>query len=373
MRIQRIAAHPLLIEVSARPLGLDLRVEKELALVEIQTDEGVVGHGVTGHVAPTAVAPLVHAYADAVIGQPALAHVAIRDRWLEVADLRGQTGIAYHALSAIDLALWDLKGRILGEPVWKLLGADGRDVALYASVGSVSQDRAQLVDLAVRLQDEGFEALKFVVAARAASRRVGSLTSWLREDVAVLEELRAALDDDTCLLISARSSLTLREAVAMARELEGIGVSVFQEPTLGNRPLDVAQLARQTGIATALGHSCGPAERFLEYLDMGALSFIQPNAVTCGGITGATEIAAMARAFGVPVLGGGSWMFHNLPVLAAAGPGVLGEWFPLRDVLPMGELYQQLPTQRGGRVSLPAEPGLGLRLDPDAVRRFRAG
>lgn len=288
-------------------------------------------------------------------------------------DLRGQTGVADHALSAIDLALWDLKGRILGEPVWKLLGADGHDVALYATVGSVSQDRVELLDLATRLQDEGFRALKFVVGERAASRREGSLNSWLHEDLSMLAELRSVLHDDTRLMIFARSSLTLPAAVAMARELVDLGVSVFQEPTLGNRPRDVAELARRTGVATALGHSCGPAERFLECLEVGAPSFVQPNVVTSGGITGAMEVAAVARAFGVPVLGGGSWMFHNLPVLAALGPGVLGEWFLLRDVLAMSELYQKLPTQHGGRVSLPVGPGLGLDLDPDAVDRFQVG
>src|SRR5690606_14484151 len=151
----------------------------------IETEDGLIGHGLTSITQEKVIETIINeVVAPALIGEDALAHEACWDRMYWLMTSRGQSGYASHATAAVDVALWDLKGRYLNQPIWRLLGGARREVPVYATFGFDFLDIDGLKDAAAELTKQGIQHLKMVVGHRAMQRRdLGrSLLKAIQED-----------------------------------------------------------------------------------------------------------------------------------------------------------------------------------------------
>src|SRR5262245_18256396 len=145
MKIARVSATPLNIPIHIKLLGVHRKTSLARCFVEVETDSGIVGHGLTSITEEDVIAQIVNGVAGpAIVGDDPLAHERIWDKLYWTLMPRGQTGYAAHALAAIDIALWDIKGKALGQPVWRLLGGARSRVPGYATLGFGFFDREQL-------------------------------------------------------------------------------------------------------------------------------------------------------------------------------------------------------------------------------------
>ncbi|MPZ57439.1 MAG: mandelate racemase/muconate lactonizing enzyme family protein [Rhizobiales bacterium] len=368
MKIARIAATPLNVPLQVTLLGLDKAASLSACVVEVETDNGIVGHGFTAITEEEVVARIIDAVAGpAIIGDDPLAHERIWDKLYWTLMPRGQTGYAAHALAAIDVALWDIKGKALNQPIWRLIGGARPRVPIYATFGFGFFDREQLADAARLWVSQGFRRLKMTVGHEALRRRdVRPIEDIIREDEARIAAVRTAVGPDIALYIDANCSLDLYHATRLAEMIKPHGISFFEEPLTQNDALQMAQLRRQTGMALACGQNEGLLFRFRDLLLHEAVDYLQPNVVISGGFTQSVKVAALAAAFNVPVANGGAWSFHNMHLQAGLANGTLVEHHYLAVEL-CRQIYTGLPTPKDGFMTLPDAPGLGFELNRDVV------
>ena len=368
-KIVRITATPLNVPLQITVLGLNRRASLSCCLVEVETDDGLTGHGFTAITEEEVVARIVEAVAaPAIIGDDALAHERIWDKLYWTLMPRGQTGYAAHALAAIDVALWDLKGKALGQPVWRLLGGARPRVPLYATFGFGFFDRDELAAAARLWVSQGFRRLKMTVGHEALRRRdQRPIADVILEDKARIEAVREAVGPDVGLYIDANCSLDLSHARRLAEMIRPCGITFFEEPLSQNDARQMAELRRLTGIPLACGQNEGLAFRFRDLLLHEAVDVLQPNVVISGGFTQCVKIAGLAAAFNVPIANGGAWSFHNMHLHAGLANGGLVEHHYLAVEL-CRQIYSGLPEPKDGWLELPDAPGLGFEVDRDAIR-----
>ena len=315
MKISRIEATPLNVPVHVDVAGVDRMISLSVCLVAVETDDGIIGHGITGITEEEVIAETVNRIAGpALIGEDPLAHERIWDKLYWLLSPRGQTGYASHVIAAIDVALWDIKGKALGQPVWRLLGGARPRVPVYATFGFNFFDREQVAEAARIWRGKGFARLKMTVGNQAMQRRdePRPLADVIREDEVRVRAVREAAGDDAELFIDANCSLDGFHAVKLANRIEDCGITFFEEPITQNDVLQMADMRRRTSIPLACGQNEGLAFRFRDLLRNDAVDVLQPNVVITGGYTQCAKIAGMAAAYNVPIDNGGAWPFHNM-------------------------------------------------------------
>jgi L-rhamnonate dehydratase len=368
MKITRVTAIPLNVPLHITLLGLDRKTSLSACLVEVETDSEIIGHGFTAITEEDVVAQIVNGVvAPAIRGDDPLAHEKIWDKLYWTLMPRGQTGYAAHALAAIDVALWDIKGKALHQPVWRLLGAARPRVPLYATFGFGFFDREHLAAAARLWVDQGYRRLKMTVGHEALRRRdTRSPLDAIRDDEARICAVREAVGPDVELFIDANCSLDLPHAARLAQMVKQYGIAFFEEPLTQNDPVLMAQLRRSSGMALACGQNEGLLYRFRDLLLHESVDYLQPNVVISGGFTQCIRIAGLAAAFNVPIANGGAWPFHNMHLHAGLSNGGLVEYHYLAVEL-CRKIYRDLPVPVDGWLALPETPGLGFEPDLDAV------
>ena len=369
-KIARVTAVPLNVPLHVTLAGADRRTSLACVHVEVETAAGLVGHGFTAITEEDVVAQIVNGVAGpAIIGDDAMAHEAIWEKLYWKTMPRGQTGYAAHAVAAIDLALWDIKGKALGEPVWRLLGGARERVPVYATFGFGFFDRAQLAAAARLWVAQGFTRLKMTVGNEALRRRdQRALHEVIREDAARVAAVRDAVGPGIELFIDANCNLDLYHARALAEMVKPLGIGFFEEPLTQNDAAQMAEL-RRSGIPLACGQNEGLLFRFRDLLLAKAVDVLQPNVAIGGGITQCLKVAGLAAAFNVPIDNGGAWPFHNMHLHAGLAHGGMVEYHFLAVEL-MRQLYRGLPVPEQGFLALPTAPGLGFEPDRDAIREI---
>ncbi len=281
----------------------------------------------------------------------------------------------------VDLALWDLAGKITGEPVWRMLGGRADHVRLYASSG-VLRDRGAMAETAERFADEGFSAMKVRFTASAGGR-----ASW-REDLSALEAIRARVGDRLDLMVDCNQGWrmpwdtsapwTLKDALAVARELEPLGVYWMEEPLHRADRKAMAALRQSTSLRIAGGEMSRELYEFRDLIEERCLDVLQPDAALVGGITGLRRVALMAREANL-LFTPHSWtngigVLANAHLTAGVGdapflewPYDPPEWSPERRDFPMAAPL----LAKEGRLALSEAPGLGLTLDEERLAATR--
>ena len=369
MKIARVDAAGLRVSVPFDDLGIDRTVALNVCHVEVETDDGLVGYGFTAIVEGEVVAHIVSAVAGPLIlGEDPMANERIWERLYWKMSPRGQTGYASHAIAAIDLALWDIKGKYLNQPVWRLLGGARSRVQTYATFGFPVFDREQLAEAARTWRSKGNRRLKMVVGNEALPNRdtVRPVDDVIREDAMRVRAVREAVGDDVDLFMDANCRLDPFQARKLAGMVEDCGVSYFEEPITHNDVRQLAKLRRLTNIPLAAGQNEGLAWRFRDMLVHEAVDYLQPNVVIGGGFTQCVKIAGMAAAFNVPICNGGAWMHHNMHLHAGVANGTMVEHHHVATEI-CKQMYRDLPEPVDGWLALPETPGLGFSPDLDAI------
>jgi L-alanine-DL-glutamate epimerase-like enolase superfamily enzyme len=371
MKITRVSATALNVPLEIRLPGISRDASLECCFVEVETDTGIIGHGLGAITREIVIAGIVNdVIAPAIIGDDPLAHEMIWDKLYWAVTPRGQTGFGAQAISAVDVALWDIKGKALGQPVWRLLGGARARVPLYATFGFNFFDRDQLAAAAKLWVAQGYRRLKMVVGHEALRRREARpLGEAIREDAARVAAVRDAVGPDIELYIDANCSLDLYHATRLAEMVRPCRISCFEEPITQNDALQMRQLRRATGMPLACGQNEGLAYRFRDLLLQEAVDYVQPNVVSGVGFTQGIRIAGLAAGFNVPLANGGAWQYHNMHLQAGLANGGLVEMHYLADEL-YKKIYRGLPQPKDGWLTLPEAPGLGFEPDRDAIREI---
>lgn len=273
----------------------------------------------------------------------------------------------------LDIALWDLAGKITGQPVWKLLGGLGDRVRAYASTGSL-RGPEETADLAEHFLERGFGAMK--IRFRRAS---------LRDDVAVVEAVRARIGHRLELMVDCnqgwlmpwdtQSPWQLKQALAAARELEGLGVFWMEEPLFRGDIEGMATLRASTPLRIAGGEGNLEPYEFQNLIQRRCLDVLQPDVTWCGGITGLRRVAVMAEEnhlmFSPHTWSVGIGMLANFHLAAGlAGPPFVEfpydppGWSVERRDYPM---LAPIEVDTDGWVVLDDTPGLGFELDEERL------
>lgn len=351
--------------VPARVPLLKDPVMREIVFVRVQTDGGLTGYGITGPIQRFAVREFVNREAGPMlVGKDPLATERLWHDWFFRLNPRAQTGVWSSAISALDIALWDLKGKQAGQPVWKLLGGYSATVPAYITFGLLEYSREQLVEVAKQFVAQGHDKLKIVVAINGAQDPA--------EDAARVRAVREAVGDGVELMVDANYLFAFPRALDLCKRIEPYRITWFEEPVYGNDARLLADLRRQTSIPISAGQNEGHKWRHRELLVHGAVDILQPNVVYVGGYTEAVKVAAMAQAFNVPIANGGGWPHHNAHLIAGVANGWRVEFH-----VPMwvtGEIiFRDPPKPVRGTVTLPDRPGLGLEPNEDALRETLEG
>ena len=345
-------------------------------VVLVHTDEGITGIGEVDS-APEAVAALVHAPAshaianslrELLIGEDPLDVERLWDKMYRGVIYIGRRGIAIHAISGIDIALWDLKGKALGKPVCELIGTPRHErVRAYAS--RLMPDSAEEVTEAVgALREGGFTAIKL---------GWGPLGRDPEHDVRLAAAARDAGGDEVEILIDAGLGYGADAAMAIrvARELEGLGVYWLEEPFEPDEYEAYAELAEAVEIPIAAGEQDSTRWGFRELIERGHVDLIQPDVTRCGGITELLRIATLAQEHGVALVPhawkSGIIKAASLHVNAVLPEALFQEYCVAETEINTKLTRQLLEIDSDGYVDVPTGPGLGIELDEDVFSSLR--
>lgn len=375
MKIANITATALTFPLSIDVPGAGRHHETMGAcVVQVETDQGIVGHGLTAITQEKVIEAIVNeVLAPALKGTDPLAHEARWEQMYWMLSSRGQTGHAHHAIAAVDIALWDIKGKFLQQPIWRLLGAARQEVAVYATFGFDFLDIDGLRSAARALRAEGLSHLKMVVGHRALQRRETgrSVLSVVQEDERRVRAVREAIGLEVSLYIDANCSLDAYHASLLIDAVKDCRISFFEEPVTQNDVRAMADLRARTGMRLACGQNEGLAYRFRDWMIEKCVDYVQPNVCISGGYTQCARIAALASAFNLSVTNGGAYPLHNMHLQAGVHNGTMVEWH-LPAVAMMHELYTGFPQPKNGILRMPEHPGLGFELRPEALREYAA-
>jgi L-alanine-DL-glutamate epimerase-like enolase superfamily enzyme len=350
---------------------LDKKTSLAACFVEVETDTGIVGHGLTSITEEDVVAQIVNGViAPNLVGDDPLLTERIWEKIYWTIMPRGQTGYAAHALAAVDLALWDIKGKALGLPVWKLIGGARQCVPVYATFGFGFFDREQLAAAAKKWVADGFGRLKMTVASEALKRKdERPIMDVIREDARRVRAVREAVGPEVEIFIDANCNLDLYHATKLAEMIRPFDISFFEEPLTQNDVAGMAQLRRNGGIALACGQNEGLLYRFRDLLAAQAIDYAQPNVCITGGFTQCVKIAGLAASYNLSVANGGAWSYHNMHLQAGVANGSLVEHHYLAVEL-YKQLYTGLTMPADGWLVLPDRPGLGFEPNREAIREI---
>lgn len=338
---------------------LEKPIENRAVVVcRVETDDGYVGYGLTGHFLPSAVVTALH---DNFL--PLLKGMDVRDTeaihgkvWAEL-NPRAMTGVVSNALSCLDIALWDIHGKAAGRTIAQLLGGYRDWAPAYITFGFPQYDVDQLVQAARDQVAMGHRRLKMVVAMDKGG---------YAEDARRVRAVREAVGDDVELMIDANYVFSPIEALLLCRAIEDCNITWFEEPLHANDARALADLRMRTKIPISAGQMEGNRWRLRDLVQYQAVDILQPNACYCGGYTEARKAAHLAQAFNLPIANGGGWPRFNMHTMA----GLMNGWrveFHLGMKFIEDQIFVDPPEPADGIVRLPKAPGLGMEVRTDVL------
>lgn len=353
----------------------------------IFTDEGIIGLGESGAWGfLEASAQAIRIFSEYLIGKDPL---EIEHHWQYLYRFSHFRGAAVMgALSAIDLALWDIAGKFYGVPVYKLLGGKCRDkVRVYNHTAGRTEE--ELVDNAIRAVEEGYTALghlnPYLDEPRSQPYRDGNATMLYKAERRIAK-IREAVGPEVDLCLELHRRLEPGLAVQLSARLEEYTPMFLEDPIRPDNFDAMAEVAHKCRIPIATGERIHTVHEFEMLLGRGACSYVRASLGVCGGFTGAKKIAAVAEAHHVslvphnplsPVMTSAVLQFaaatDNIaiteypdPYAASTADHLTGSGVQLRQC----DMVDRIPTFKDGYLLVPEEPGIGIELIPDMEEKF---
>ena len=345
--------------------GAGYKLARQAAFVELTTDEGLSGYGPCSFGSASldlaSIATLIdNTYAPALVGEDARRAEHLWDKiyYGAITRVHGPRSVGVAMLSAVDIALWDLKGKQLGVPVYELLGGAARDPQPVYVSSVYWSPPAEAAAQARAFVGEGFRAFKVKVGAD------------LRNDIDSLHAIRDEVGYDVDMLVDANQCYSRHLALQVGRELEGLKAFFFEEPLPVDDVEGHAFLASKLDVRIATGENMYTRFDFMPFFTRAAIHVVQADASRCGGIGEARKIADIAGGFHahfVPhTFSDALTVVANLHVAAACANAPVIEYDRTYNPL-QTELVTNPPAVHDGVVDLPAGPGLGVEIDWDFV------
>ena len=363
MKIVSVKTHCLQIPVDP-PIQFATRTvpKREFIVTEITTDEGIVGTSTVPIGDPVSIAAFVNRkLAPLVIGEDPFATQTLWHK-MHHEVYRDRKGSAIRAVSAVDIALWDIKGKALDMPLFRLLGGGSNRVHCYAS-GGYHHEGKDVQGLADEMQlyvDHGYDAMKM---------KIGAVS--FKEDEARVRAARETIGPDRLLLIDANNGYETHEAMKVGAMLQEYDCYFFEEPVKPNNLVGTKRLADALLIPIAAGELEYTTHGFNDLIEVGGIDIIQPDATVSGGITEFMRIGALAQAKHIPVAA--HWEQEIHMHLTAALPNALFVEYFMKEINVRVEdkLYEDFVVPKNGYLEIPEKPGLGTTLQSDALTRWR--
>jgi L-rhamnonate dehydratase len=335
-------------------------------VVAVHTDDGTYGLGTVGVGSPVAMSVIGSHLADLVLGADVFDTEAVWQSLYRNTIALGRKGIVLEAISALDIALWDIKGKLLGQPVYNLLGGKVRSrVRAYASELYAREDLASLDAEARAHVAAGFTAVKMRFGYGPGDGRVG-----MRANRDLVRTVRAAVGDDVDIAAEAYMGWDTRYAVAMINMVEEFDLAWVEEPVLPDHPESYAYIRSRVGVPISGGEHEFTLAGFHHLLKNGAVDILQPDVNRMGGITEARKVWALAEAYDVPVIPHSN-QAHNAHLIMSSYGSPLMEAFPENGVSAGYSFYHRFfdgePRPERGYIELADTPGLGLAPVPDVI------
>lgn len=370
MKITSVRTTTVAIPVQ-RPTAISTRAlaTREFVLVWIGTDVGVEGMGYTyagtvgGRVVQTCIETVLR---DVVMGEDPRYTERIWDRMFKQSLLIGRRGGMLRAVAAIDLALWDARGKLHNEPLYRLLGAYRDEVPAYASGGYYRPDIDPLQEIEGELSryvERGFVDFKIKVGGRS-----------IAEDRDRVRHAREIIGPNARLALDANNAYNdVASAVRAAEAFEPYDIWWFEEPTYPDSLPNSARIAASVSMPVATGEIEATRWGFRDIITSGAAQILQPDAVVLGGITEWLKVAHLAAAHDFPVAPHWNANVH-VHLVAAVPNGLTVEFFHLdEDIYNFERLID--PENRlivtNGMIRVPDRPGIGVVLNPQKVEAYR--
>ena len=364
MRITRIAAsvhRPIAAgeqESKATYAGTDGPV---FVRCRVDTDEGITGNGFTGRfLAAEAAHFLNHALAEAIAGEDPLGPdlmVAIERRY----NPRAMTGVVVSALSAVEIALTDIRAQAAGKSIAALLGGKRNRVPVHVTCGLPHLGIDGLQAAAARATKAGAAGVKIVIAAKGRP--------W-QEDAERILAVREAIGPDADLIADANCGFDLTTARNLAFAASDARMTWLEEPLRDNDPRRLAELTGEIDCPVAAGQMEQSDYRFEQLIRQGGVSVIQPNAVFAGGFSKAIDAIRLAERHGREICPAGGWDFVNLHLMAGALEHGAMEYHEGHESI-IRCISGTVQSPVDGYMSVPNAPGLGISIDESTLEAAR--